>query len=124
MAQLPPASNVFGYLHSSVGLQPIAWTLCSRLGLTAEEVRVSRSSVDGTETLRMETATCSLETRSARSPDTWLFNGAVAGAPDEIFGTLLPIVQNLGWAGFSVTFEIYDDAFQLVGECPRAADAK
>ena len=124
MAQLPPVSNVFGYLHSNVGLQPIAFTLRSRLGLTATQVWVTRSSFDGTETLRMETLTCRLETRTAQSPDMWLFNGAVAGAPDEICESLLPIVQNLRWSGFSATFEIYDDTFQLVAECPRGGEVK
>jgi hypothetical protein len=118
MTQLPPVNNVFGYLHSPVGLQPVASALCSRLGLTAEQVWVARSSFDGAESLRIETPDCSLETRSTQTVDTWLFNGAVAGTPEEIFSTLLPIVRNLQWAGFSATFEIYDAEFQLVGKCP------
>jgi hypothetical protein len=121
MAQLPPVSNVFGYLRSNVGLQPVVSVLRSRLALTAAEIWVKRSSLDGTETLRMETLNCSLETSPARALDTWSFNGAVAGTPDEIFSALLPIVQHLGWAGFSATFEIYDANFRFVGHCPREA---
>jgi hypothetical protein len=124
MAQLPPVSNVFGYLRSNVGLRPIASTLCSRLGLTVAEIWVERSSIDDIETLHLETLNCSLETSPARAPDTWSFTGAVAGTPEEIFGTLLPIVQNLGWAGFSATFEIYDATFQFAGQCPREGHAR
>jgi hypothetical protein len=124
MAELPSVSNVFGYLHSTLGLQPIGSVLCSRLGLPAEELWIERGSLDGAETLRMETLNCSLETRPARTPDTWSFSGAVAGTPDEIFTTLLPIVQNLSWAGFAATFEIYDATFQLVGKCPRDGQTK
>jgi hypothetical protein len=120
MAQLPPVANVFGYLRSTVGLQPVAEVLFSRLGLRADEVRVACSAVDGAPTLRIETSTCSLETRPAREADTWRFDGAVAGMPEEIFETLLPIVQVLKWAGFGASFEIYDASFQFVGECPRA----
>lgn len=39
VAQLPPVSNVFGYLHSKVGLLPIQEALCSRLGMSTEQVR-------------------------------------------------------------------------------------
>ena len=118
VSALPPVSNVFGYLRSSVGLRPVAAALCSRLGLSVAEVGVRSSDFDGTETLRIETPRCSLETR-AHASDTWLFNGAVAGPPEEILATLLPLVQTLTWAGFSASFEIYDAAFQLVSVCPR-----
>ncbi|HYP75469.1 MAG TPA: hypothetical protein VER12_05935 [Polyangiaceae bacterium] len=124
MARLPPVCNVFGYLHSNVGLRPIASALCSRLGLTADQLWVSRGSSEGIEELHLETARCSLETGVARRPNTWRFDGTVAGEPDEIFATLLPIVQNLRWAGFSASFEIYDHAFRLVAECPRQEQAK
>lgn len=110
---------MFGYLHSTVGLQPVREVLCSRLGMSSEQVSVKRSAVDGEQTLHIETGACSLETRPFKTPNTWQLNGAVAGTPDEIFETLLPIVQNLKWAGFSATFEIYDASFQFAGNCPR-----
>jgi hypothetical protein len=119
MAQLPPVSNVFGYLHSTVGLEPVQEALRSRLGMTTEQVRIQRSAMDGSQTLQIETSDCSLEIRPFKKPNTWQFTGAVAGNADEIFETLLPIVQNLKWAGFSATFEIYDASFQFVGNCPR-----
>jgi hypothetical protein len=117
--ELPPVSNVFGYLRSTVGLTPVAEVLRSRLGMSSEEVRVARSSFDGRETLRIETPTCSLETQPSKASGTWQFSGAVAGSPPEIFETLLPIVQNLQWAGFAASFEIYDAAFQFAADCPR-----
>ena len=120
MTQLSPMCNVFGSLHSSVGLQPVAAALCSRLGLTPDQVWIKRSSLDGSETLLIETETCSLESLPTETSGTWLFNGAVDGTPDEIFATLLPIFQRLHSAGFSVKFEIYDAAFHLVGTCPRS----
>lgn len=119
MAEIPAASNVFGYLRSTVGLLPVRDVLCSRLGLSAEQVQVKSSAEDGAQTLQIETSTGSLQTRPARLPNTWQLDGAVAGSPDEIFETLLPFVQNLGWAGFPTHFEIYDSAFQFAGECPR-----
>jgi len=119
MTQLSPMCNVFGVLHSPVGLQPVAAALCSRLGLTPEQVWIKRSSLDGRETLLIETETCSLESHPSETSGTWLFNGAVDGTPDEIFETLLPIVQKLHFAGFSAAFEIYDAAFRLVDTCPR-----
>lgn len=119
MGEIPPVSNVFGYLHSRVGLRAIAATLCSKLGLTEEQVRLRRGSSDGTETLLLETAACSLETRAAQRADTWSFSGAVAGTPEEIFETLSPLVQVLTHAGFNASFEIYDADFRFVGECPR-----
>lgn len=119
MTQLSPMCNVFGYLHSPVGLQPVAAALCSSLGLTPEQVWIKRSSFDGSETLIIETETCALESSPNETSGTWLFNGAVDGTPQEIFETLQPIVEILDRAGFSATFEIYDAAFQLVGKCPR-----
>ncbi|HET7538510.1 MAG TPA: hypothetical protein VFK05_01515 [Polyangiaceae bacterium] len=119
MTQLSPMCNVFGSLQSSVGLQPVAAALCSGLGLTPDEVWIKRSSFDGTETLLVETETCSLESLPTETSGTYLFNGAVDGTPDEIFDTLLPIVQKLQGAGFPAAFEIYDAAFHLVGTCPR-----
>lgn len=119
MAPIPPTSNVFGHLRSTVGLEPVQEVLRSRLGMSAEQVRVNRRGADGSQTLQIETASCSLEIRPFKTPNTWQFDGAVAGNADEIFETLLPIVQNLGWAGFSATFEIYDASFQFVGMCPR-----
>lgn len=119
MAEIPATANVFGYLHSPVGLLPVREVICSRLGMSAEQVRMKPSSEGKAQTLQIETSTCSLETRPARAPNTWQLNGAVAGSPQEIFETLLPFVQNLSWAGFSTRFEIYDAAFQFVGECPR-----
>jgi len=116
MAELPPVCNVFGYLYSAVGLQPVAEVLCSRLGLSGGEVRVSRSLADGTPTLHIETAVCSFETHPANKPDTWRFDGAVAGNPDEILETLMPMVQVLKWAGFRATFEIYDAALQFAAQ--------
>jgi hypothetical protein len=121
---LPPVSNVFGYLHSRIGLGPVATVLHSRLGMSSDEVRVKRSAFDGNETLRIETSTCSLETRPSPTVGTWQFNGAVAGSPEEIFQILLPIVHNLKWAGFSAHFEIYDATFSLVRHCPRADDSE
>ena len=88
MDRLPPVSNMFGYLYSSRGLNPIAIVLRTRLGLSPEEVWVTRSAFDGGETLRVETPVCWLETAPARGADRWQFNGAVAGTPDEIFETL------------------------------------
>jgi len=119
MTQLSPICNVFGTLRSSLGLAPVAAALCSHLGLTPEQVWIKRSSFDGSETLIVETETCSLETLATETSGMWLFNGAVDGTPDEIFETLLPIVQKLHSAGFSAAFEIYDAAFNLVGKCPR-----
>ena len=119
MGEIPGTANVFGYLHSTVGLLPVRDALCSRLGMSAEQVRVKPGSEQGTQTLQIETSTCSLETSPARALNTWRLDGAVAGSPEEIFETLLPLVQSLGWAGFSTRFEIYDAAFQFVGECPR-----
>lgn len=119
MTQLSPMCNVFGTLHSSVGLQPVAAALCSCLELTPEQVWIKRSSFDGRETLLIETDSCALETLPTETPGTWLFNGAVDGTPEEIFETLLPIVQKLNLAGFAAAFEIYDAAFNLVGTCPR-----
>jgi hypothetical protein len=118
MAGLPAASNVFGYLGSSIGLGPVAAALCSRLGMSPDEVKVYRSGFNGAETLRVETSSCSLEAHPAQLADTWHFNGAVAGAPHEIFATLLPIALQLTWAGFSARFEIYDESFEFVAECP------
>jgi hypothetical protein len=119
MTQLSPICNVFGTLHSPIGLGPVAAALCSDLGLSVEEVWIKRSSFDGTETLLIETETCSLESLPTETSGTWLFNGAVDGTPEEIFETLLPIVQKLHFAGFLAEFEIYDAAFYLVGTCPR-----
>ena len=119
MTQLSPVSNVFGFLHSAVGLQPVAAALCSQLGLSPEQVWIKRSSFDGIETLLIETETCLLESLPGETSGTWLFNGAVDGTLDEIFETLLPIVQELEDAGFTATFEVYDAAFQLVGRCTR-----
>lgn len=113
-------SNVFGYLHSTVGLEPVQEVLLSRLGMSSEQVRIHRSALDGSQSLQLETPTCSLEARpSTKKTNTWRFDGAVAGNADEIFETLLPIVQNLKWAGFTATFEIYDASFQFVRNCPR-----
>jgi hypothetical protein len=120
MAELPPVNNVFGYLHSAVGLQPVLEVLQSRLGLGAAEAHVTRSE-DGIQTLQIETSACHLLTHAAQKVDTWRFDGAVAGSIDEIFDTLLPIVQALKWAGFRAHFEIYDASFQFVGACPREA---
>ena len=119
MTQLSPICNVFGFLHAPVGLQSVAAALCSRLGLTGEQIWLKRSWSDGRETLQMETELYSLETSPSETPGTWLFNGEVAGNVDEIFATLLPLVENLSAAGFSATFEIYDAAFRLLGTCPR-----
>lgn len=124
MAPIPPTSNVFGYLRSTVGLEPVQEVLRSRLGMSTEQVRVNRSGVDGAQTLQIETSNCSLEIRPFKTPNTWQFDGAVAGNADEIFEILLPMVQTLGWAGFSATFEIYDASFQFVGMCPREASEK
>lgn len=118
MTQLSPVSNVFGFLHSPVGLQPVAAALCSNLGLTPEQVWIKRSSFDGIETLLIETDTCVLESLPTETSGLWLFNGMVDGTADEIFETLLPIVQQLETAGYSATFEIYDAAFRLLGKCP------
>jgi len=118
MTQLSPICNVFGTLHSPIGLGPVAAALCSDLGLTPDQVWIRRSSYDGIETLLVETETCSLESLPSETPGTWLFNGAVDGTPEEIFETLLPIVENLERSGFSAAFEIYDSAFYLVGRCP------
>ncbi|HYP76187.1 MAG TPA: hypothetical protein VER12_09540 [Polyangiaceae bacterium] len=118
MTQLSPLSNVFGFLHSAIGLQPVAAALCSRVVLTPEQVWIKRSSFDGTETLIIETETCALESLPTEVSGMWLFNGQVDGTPEEIFEILLPIVQTLTSAGFSATFEIYDTAFHLVGKCP------
>jgi len=119
MTQLSPICNVFGALHSSVGLQPVAAALCSRLGLTPEQVWIKRNSFDGTETLLIETDSCSLESQPSETSGMWLFNGAVDGTPEEIFETLAKIVEKLQTAGFSAAFEIYDAAFHLLGTCPR-----
>jgi len=119
MTQLSPVSNVFGFVHSAIGLAPVAAALCSQPGLTPEQVWIKRSSFDGIETLIIETETCALETLPTETSGTWLFNGQVEGTPEEIFETLLPIVDSLESAGFSATFEIYDAAFRLVGKCPR-----
>ena len=123
MADLPPVSNVFGYVHSALGLAPVAEQLRSRLDMSADEVCVTRNASDGHQTLRIETVTCSLETRPARRADTWQLNGAVAGTPDEILATLLPITRVLKWAGLSAVFEIYDDQFRFVGRCPPDDEA-
>ena len=120
MTQLSPICNVFGSLHSAVGLQPVAAALCSRLGLTPDQVWIKRCEFDGVETLLIQTETCSLESQPTETPGTWLFNGAVDGTSEEIIDTLLPIVQILHWAGFPTEFEIYDSAFRLVGKCPGA----
>ena len=119
MTQLSPVSNVFGTLHSSVGLQPVAAALCSRDALTPEQVWIKRSSFDGIETLIIESETCALESLPTETSGMWLFNGQVDGTPEEIFETLLPIVQTLTSAGFSAAFEIYDAAYYLIGKCPR-----
>jgi len=119
MTQLSPICNVFGFLHSPIGLQPVAAALCARLALTGEQIWLKRSSFDGQETLQMETEMYSLETSPSDTPGTWLFNGEVAGNPDEIFEALLPIVESMSSAGFSASFEIYDAAFRLLGTCPR-----
>jgi hypothetical protein len=119
MTQLSPVCNVFGYLHSSLGLQPAAAALCSGAGFTPEQVWIKRSSFDGGETLIIETEACELESSPTETSGVWLLNGAVDGTPDEIFESLLPIVEKLSLAGFSATFEIYDAAFQLLGKCPR-----
>jgi hypothetical protein len=119
MTQLSPICNVFGSLHSPVGLQPVAAALCSRLGLSPEQVWIKRSSFDGSETLLVETETCSLESVPTETSGVWLFNGAVDGTPEEIFQTLSKIVEMLHFAGFAGAFEIYDAAFRLVGTCPR-----
>lgn len=120
MARLPPVSNVFGYLHTKLGLEPVQEVLCSRLGMSSEQVRIYRSAADGSQTLQIETPACSLEARPfTKKANTWQFGGAVAGNADEIYDTLLPIVQNLKWAGFAATFEIYDSSFRFIGNCPR-----
>jgi hypothetical protein len=119
MTQLSRISNVFGFLHSPIGLQPVAAALCSQLGLTPDQVWIKRSSFDGIETLLIETETCVIESLPTETSGTWLFNGAVEGSSDEVFEILLPIVQKLDGAGFSATFEIYDAAFRLLGKCPR-----
>ena len=118
MTQLSPLCNVFGFLHSAVGLQPVAAALCSGLGLSPDQVWIKRSSFDGIETLIVETETCALESCPTETSGTWLFNGQVDGSPEEIFETLLPIVQRLGSAGFAATFEIYDAAYRLLAKCP------
>jgi len=100
-------------------LQPVAAALCSHLGLTPEQVWIRRSSLDGSETLMIETEMCFLESLPTETPGTWLFNGAAEGTSDEIIEALLPIIEKLDGAGFSATFEIYDGAFRLVGKCPR-----
>ena len=119
MTLLSPISNVFGFLHSPIGLSPVAQALCSQLGLTPDEVWIKRSSFDGIETMGIDTDACSLETLPTETSGTWLFNGAVEGTSEEIFEILLPIVESLNLAGFSASFEIYDRAFELVGKCPR-----
>lgn len=119
MTQLSPVCNVFGLLHSSVALSPVAAALCSGLGLTPDQVWIKRSSFDGTETLIVETESCALESLPTETSGVWLFNGQVDGTPEEIYETLLPIVQRLGSAGFEATFEIYDAAYRLLGTCPR-----
>jgi len=119
VARLPSVNNVFGYLRSTVGLQPVAEVLRSRLGLDRKEARVMRSSESGAETLIVETSVCLLQTHPAPQGDTWRFDGAVAGNAEEIFATLLPLVNALGWAGFRTSFEMYDASFQFIGDCPR-----
>lgn len=118
MTQLSPICNVFGVLHSPVGLAPVAAALCSCLELTPDQVWIKRSSYDGRETLLVETDTCSLESLPTETAGAWLFNGWVDGTRDEIFETLLPIVQQLQRTGYSAAFEIYDSAFRLIGKCP------
>ena len=72
MVPLPPVSNVFGYLHSTVGLEAVQEVLCSRLGMSSVQVCVKRSAVDGSQTLQIETPACSLEARLfKKKPNTW-----------------------------------------------------
>src|SRR3954462_8370988 len=113
MTQLSPVCNVFGLLHSSVALSPVAAALCSGLGLTPDQVWIKRSSFDGTEPLIVATESCALERLPTAPSGVWLFNGQVDGTPEESYETLRPIVHRLGSAGCEATFEIYDAAYRL-----------
>lgn len=49
MAPIPPTSNVFGYLHSTVGLEAVQEVLRSRLGMSTEQLRARQAKRSDTD---------------------------------------------------------------------------
>ena len=118
MADLPLCNNVYGYLHSSVGLQGVANVLRNHLGWSEQEVYICTSQFDGSETLKIRRETCEFETQILKEGGKWLFHGAVAGELYDILATLKDMCEPLRFSGYETSFEIYDEAFKFIGNYP------
>jgi hypothetical protein len=115
MPPLPSTNNVYGTMICGVSLANVERCLRERVGLPESSLRLHVSQFDGAQTLAIATELVEMEMRPGHSPDTWFFNGAVAGEPHEIREHLDAICQPLAFAGFPTKFEIYDEAFSMIG---------
>lgn len=117
MAAAPDDDNVAGLLNAPRGLATVAAAVGRTFG--QDLVSVYRSGFDGTETLRVRTASAEFETTHLGG-DEYLFNGGVGGSPAEVEAFLRRLSASLAADGIGHQFEVYGGDGGLLFLFPQA----
>ncbi|WP_254509934.1 hypothetical protein [Anatilimnocola floriformis] len=118
---IPDHNNVYGALKTTAGLQSVLNALRSLSGI--EKAFIYTSSHNGAETLHFSSAEFDFVSTPLEIHE-HLLNGAVAGPPAQIAGTVQTIAAALTVAGIEAKFEINDENQNPVELVPAQTQIK
>lgn len=114
--ELPDRNNVYGILQCDRQLIKVAEVVVIALSLSESEIDIKTSEFDGSQKLLIRAANAEFDAYFTGVGRELLFNGAVAGPVKTVTELVQKIHDALNAAGFTPTFEIYDDSKNCVTE--------
>lgn len=110
VASVPDGNNVYAILavHGLAKVGKAARRACG-----PEAVSLYRSGYDGTDTLRIRTASADFETTHL-GDDEYLLSGGVGGFVGEVKAFVCRLSESLAAEGVTHQFEVYDDEGELL----------
>lgn len=112
--QIPPSYNIFGKLTCNHSLQLVADKLKYHLGLYMDELVLSKSDVDKNQKLEIKNSSYELTIEKSPLSNEYFIKAAVAGSTQEVIAFANRLFKCLQQAGYSSSFEIYDEKFNFI----------
>ena len=114
---IPDRKNVYGHFVAPDGLQMALRVFQQLVGDDHASIDVSHD--DGMATLHLSTEECVFASTPLLCGVEHIFNGAVAGASEDVVAFVTSLSDCLFDAGIEHRFEIYDEAHKLIAMLPE-----
>jgi hypothetical protein len=111
---IPHSYNIYGKLICNHSLQEVADKLNYQLGLHIDDVALKKSDIDKHQKLEIKTSLYELVIEKSAIPIEYSIKSAVAGSAQEVTAFANKLFKYLQQAGYSSSFEIYDEKFNFI----------